>query len=154
LVSIGHLDELGLSTTFAEGYCTIQGMDGETIGCIPCSSRGLYRVVHDNESTHSVEDKWITVMELHRRMGHIAPSVAHRLAENGLVSGLKFDMSVDEGTFCECCVYAKATRKPIAKEREGERATELGALVYSDVWGPSPVATLGGQRYYVTFTDD
>ena len=25
LVSVGHLDELGLSTTFADGFCTIQG---------------------------------------------------------------------------------------------------------------------------------
>ena len=87
-------------------------------------------------------------------MGHIAPSVAHHLLEKGLISGLKFDESADEGTFCESCVYAKATRKPVAKVHEGEQATELGALVYSDVWGLSPVATLGGRHYYVTFTDD
>lgn len=54
LVSIGRLDEPGLSTTFAEGYCTICGTDSDTIGRIPCSSKGLYRAVHDNESTHSV----------------------------------------------------------------------------------------------------
>ena len=109
LVSIGCLDKLGLSTTFAEGHCTIHGMDGETIGHIPCSSKGLYRVVHDNESTHSAEDEQITVMELHHQMGHIAPSVARCLAENGLVSGLVFDDLKDKGTFCESCVYAKAT---------------------------------------------
>jgi len=57
----------------------------------------------------------ITVMELHRRMGHIAPSAARCLAEEGLVSGLKFDLSKDEPTFCESCVYAKATCKPIMK---------------------------------------
>ena len=32
LMSIGRLDELGLSTTFAEGFCTIKGSDGKTIG--------------------------------------------------------------------------------------------------------------------------
>ena len=42
LVSVGRLDELGLSTTFADGFCTIWGTDGETIGCIPRSTRGLY----------------------------------------------------------------------------------------------------------------
>ncbi|KIJ08749.1 hypothetical protein PAXINDRAFT_63122, partial [Paxillus involutus ATCC 200175] len=81
----------------------------------------------------------ITVMELHRRMGHISPSVARRLAENGLVSGLKFGMSADEPTFCELCVYAKAMRKPIAKERTGERATDFAGEVHSDLWGPAPV---------------
>ena len=93
-------------------------------------------------------------MEFHRRMGHIAPSVARRLAEQGLVSGLKVDTSKDEPTFCESCIYGKATRKPIAKEREGPRAESIGDIVFSDVWGPAPVATLGGKRYYVTFTDD
>ena len=96
----------------------------------------------------------LTVMELHRRMGHISPIVARRLAENGLVSGLKFDLSKDEPTFCEACVYAKATRKPIAKERVGERAMEFGAKVHTDIWGPAPVETIGGWRYYITFTDD
>ena len=77
-------------------------------------------------------------------MGHISPIVAHHLAENRLVSGLKFDLSKDEPTFCEACVYAKATRKPIAKERVGECAMEFSAEVHMDVWGPAPVETIGG----------
>lgn len=54
LVSIGCLDEPGLSTTFGEGYCTICGTDGDTIGRIPRSSKGLYHTIHDDKSTHSV----------------------------------------------------------------------------------------------------
>ena len=27
-------------------------------------------------------------------------------------------------------------------------------LVHTDLWGPSPVASLGGSRYYITFIDD
>jgi hypothetical protein len=30
----------------------------------------------------------------------------------------------------------------------------LSEEIHSDVWGPSPVPSLGGRRYYVTFTDD
>jgi hypothetical protein len=26
--------------------------------------------------------------------------------------------------------------------------------IHSDVWGPSPVTSIGGRKYYVTFTDD
>ena len=44
--------------------------------------------------------------------------------------------------------------KPIVKIREGEWSKEVGALAWSDVWGPTPIETLGGRRYYVTFTDD
>ena len=27
-------------------------------------------------------------------------------------------------------------------------------MVHTDVWGPSPVSSLGGFRFYVTFIDD
>ena len=56
--------------------------------------------------------------------------------------------------FCKSCIYAKATRKSVAKEREGNRAENFGAEVHSDLWGPAPVATKGRKRYYVTFIDD
>ena len=153
LMSIGRLDELGFLTTFTEGFCTICGTDGETIGRIPRSTRGLYRVVWEHDTANTTSEH-ITVMELHRRFGHIAPSVACQLTTRGLVSGLIFDDSKDDSTFCESCVYGKATRKPIAKECEGERAEHVGNVVWSDIWGPSPMPTLGGRCYYVTFTDD
>jgi len=154
LVSIGRLDECGYTTTFGDGKCTIRDSTGDEIGHIPRSGKGLYKVVHDDgESSFAITEK-LTIMELHRRMGHIAPAVAKKLVDNGLVTGVRLDTSADEPIFCESCIYAKATRKPVAKEREGERASVFGGEVHTDVWGPAPVATLRGRRYYVTFTDD
>ena len=75
LVSIGRLDELRLSTTFAEGFCTIRGSEGEMIGQIPCTSKGLYCIVHEHETANAAGET-MTVMELHQCYGHIAPSVA------------------------------------------------------------------------------
>jgi hypothetical protein len=77
-----------------------------------------------------------------------------RLAEHGLVSGLKVDLSTDEPTFCESCVYAKAKRKPIEKERQGEHAKDFAGEVHTDLWGPAPVETYGGCRYYISFIND
>ncbi|KIM52709.1 hypothetical protein SCLCIDRAFT_1223525 [Scleroderma citrinum Foug A] len=106
------------------------------------ASSAIPRVIHepDHGSSNAVTER-ISVMELHCRLGHISPAVAKRLAESGLISGLKIDLSANEPTFCESCVYAKATRKPIAKERIGERAEEF-AEVHTDVWSPAPVETL------------
>jgi hypothetical protein len=33
-------------------------------------------------------------------------------------------------------------------------APSFSAEVHTDLWGPSPVASLGGHKYYITFTDD
>jgi hypothetical protein len=155
LVSIGRLDELGYSATFTDGKCILRDSCDDVIGEIPKSDRGLYRVVHlPGGNSVNAATETVTVMELHRRMGHIAPSAARRLAEQGLVSGLKFDLSKDEPTFCESCVYAKATRKPIVKARQGERATEFAQEVHTDLWGPAPMPTINGRRYYISFTDD
>ena len=41
--------------------------------------------------------------------------------------------------------FSKDGREPKAAKLE---------LVHTDVWGPSPVTSLGGSRYYVTFIDD
>ncbi|PPR00726.1 hypothetical protein CVT24_000950 [Panaeolus cyanescens] len=38
--------------------------------------------------------------------------------------------------------------------REGDRAKEFGDEVHSDLWGPAPVETLRGKKYYVSFIDD
>jgi len=46
------------------------------------------------------------------------------------------------------------TCKEIWKEHKAPLADVLGMEVHSDVWGPSPIPSLGRRRYYVTFTDD
>jgi IS30 family transposase len=63
-------------------------------------------------------------------------------------------MPSGETFFCESCVYAKATRKPVAKEREGQCASSFGEEIHTDLWRPAPVTTIRGRKYYVSFTDD
>ncbi|THH06822.1 hypothetical protein EW146_g9493 [Bondarzewia mesenterica] len=158
LVSIGWLDELGYSTTFANGQCTITDPDGEKVGTVPRTQRGLYRVIHKDPSEPGYEAnaavESLSVMELHRRMGHISPGVAKWLVMNSFVTGIRLDTSSNEPIFCESCVYAKAKRRPIAKTREGDCVAVFGGEVHTDIWGPAPVAMICGCRYYVSFTDD
>jgi hypothetical protein len=42
----------------------------------------------------------------------------------------------------------------IKPERQAPPATSFGEEVHSDVWGPSPDNSIGGKRYYITFTDN
>ena len=154
LVSVGRLDENGFSANFSGGRCTIMGPDGERVGEVPKNPHGLYCVDHELESASAAEEV-LTLDQLHHRLRHISPDVVKRLAQNGFITGLRLESTVTgKEFFCESCVYAKATRKPVVKAQKGERATEFGGEVHSDLWGPAPVATKGGKRYYVMYVDD
>ena len=154
LVSVGRLDEKGFEITFSGGKCTIKGPNGQRFGAVP-KTKGLYRVAHDEPESAHVADEELTLDQFHRRMGHISTGVARRLVDKGFVTGVRLEPTPSgDPFFCESCVYAKATRKPVPKVREGERATKFGDEVHSDLWGPAPIETKGGRKYYITFTDD
>jgi hypothetical protein len=55
---------------------------------------------------------------------------------------------------CNACEYGKAHRKPIKKEHKALKAAKIGAEVHSNIWGPSPVQTMGGREYNSTYTDN
>ena len=40
------------------------------------------------------------------------------------------------------------------KMREGVRADVFDGEVHSNVWGPAPVKSKGGKKYYITFIDN
>ena len=33
-------------------------------------------------------------------------------------------------------------------------STNIFDLIHSDIWGPSPISSIGGSRYFVVFIDD
>ena len=79
-------------------------------------------------------------MELHRRMGHIAPESARALIKEGRITGVKLNPTSREST-CDHCIYAHATRQPVPKVREGPPSLYYGEEIHTDVGGPTHVAT-------------
>ena len=151
LVSLGALDALGYRIAIGGGHLEIKSRGGERLALIGRTPRGLYRVSHEGEACYAVEI--VSVMELHRRMGHIAPASARKLVTDGLVTGIALDSSSRE-EHCEACIYARATRQPVPKLRVSTQAKAFGDEIHTDVSGPAEVATRAGRRYFVTYTDD
>ena len=54
---------------------------------------------------------------------------------------------------CESCQFAKHHRLS-SSPRVNKRASAPFELVHSDVWGPCPVMSKTGFKYFVTFVDD
>ena len=88
-------------------------------------------------------EKW------HRRFGHAGAYRMKRI--NTCVEGIDCVLHPD-GADCSACLHSKMIRVQnksaiLTAKRPLER-------VYSDIWGPYQVDTLGGNRYFVTFSDE
>ena len=151
LVSLGALDAEGYHMSITEGYLEILDPDGQRLGKVMRTPRKLYRVNHASESANAVEV--LTLMELHRHLGHIATSSARKLVESGAITGVKLDSSSKESP-CDACIFLRATRHAIPKVRVSPPAQNFGDEVHTDVWGPSRTPTKQGRHYFISFTDD
>ncbi|KAE8720675.1 V-type proton ATPase subunit G3 [Hibiscus syriacus] len=85
----------------------------------------------------------------HQRLGHMSKKRMKTLFSKGKLLDLK---NVDVG-LCEDCIFGKQKKVSFAKIGKTPKAEKL-KLVHIDVWGPSPVPSLAGSLYYVTFIDD
>lgn len=133
------------------GYIT----DKEQIGKIR-EKKGLYQVymIHLGEEAGAAGTREsLSINELHHCLGLVSRECAKLLITKGLVEGVTLDKK-SEPTICESCECAKGTRKVVVKVREGEGCKAISEEVHLDLWGPSPVKSLGRKRYYISFTDD
>ena len=85
----------------------------------------------------------------HRRLGHMSKKGMKMLLSKGKLPELK---SIDFD-LCESCILGKQKNVSILKTGKTPKAEKL-ELVHTDLWGPSPVASFRGSRYYITFIDD
>ena len=85
----------------------------------------------------------------HYKLGHMSEKWMKMLQLKGKLPKLK---SVDFN-MCESCILGKQKKVSFLKTGRTSKVEKL-ELIHIDLWGPSPVASLGGSRYYITFIDD
>jgi hypothetical protein len=70
VVSIGRIAQAGYSVSFEDNHCKIKkGPEEHTIGNIPASGNGLYKVEHTLSACAVLEK--VNILTLHRRLRHI-----------------------------------------------------------------------------------
>ncbi|XBI69219.1 hypothetical protein VPH35_048321 [Triticum aestivum] len=82
---------------------------------------------------------------MHYRLGHLSFQALGRMFPSQVKNYCK------EKLLCDVCELAKHTRTNYPSSNE--RSKIPFDVVHSDVWGPSVVTALTGDRYYVTFID-
>ena len=88
----------------------------------------------------------------HRRLGHLNEFQLREMASHDLVKGMNIPKST-RISFCEKCVEGKMSKKTFKSVGEIRSVRKL-QCVHSDVCGPMPTQSIGGNKYFVTFIDD
>jgi transposase InsO family protein len=95
-------------------------------------------------------DRPISLKEGHELYGHLNLSTLKEMDRRNLL-GWRLKPN-DKMDFCETCLESKITRSRIPKTSNKEYR-RVGELIYSDIWGPSPIQSYNNCRYVVTFID-
>jgi hypothetical protein len=115
---------------------------------------------HREYHPFNVQHSTITVTKhasfptFHQRLEHVSPTAIHSLVPYQAIEGVQLIDNTSSTFLCNSCNYAKTMHKAIHPKHTALPTTAFSKKVHSDVWGPSPVHSLGGMCYYVTFTDD
>lgn len=84
----------------------------------------------------------------HQRLGYMSEKGMKMLSKGKLPKLKSINLDIYES-------YILGKQKMVSFLKTG-RTPKAGKLelVHTDLWGPSPIASLGGSRYYITFIDD
>jgi hypothetical protein len=151
LLSVGQLTELGLNLFFSSRGCLVQdSRTGQIVGTARKVGR-LFELTSLHFLSSSVSTPVIAAsasIELwHSRLGHVSLPRIQTLVSRGLLG------SVSSSPFdCMPCQLGKQPTLPF-NNSESIASTTFD-LIHSDVWGPSPVPTVGGSRYFVIFVNE
>jgi transposase InsO family protein len=89
----------------------------------------------------------------HSRLGHLSWDSIEEMERKQLVRGLPAGLHRDKDKDCYTCREMKSTKLPF-RARKVQRTEEILGTVHSDICGPISPISVGGHRYFATFTDD
>jgi hypothetical protein len=148
LLSVGQLTELGLNLFFSSRGCLVQdSRTGQIVGTARKVGR-LFELTSLHFPSSSVSAPVIAAsasIELwHSRLGHVSLPRIQTLVSRGLLG------SISSSPFdCMPCQLGKQPALPFNNSESIASATF--DLIHSDVWGPSPVPTVGGVKIFCYF---
>jgi hypothetical protein len=144
------VSESNATTIYCGDYIALKAYDHPIVG-IPCyQSAAVGTAFAAFTNTTEAAELW------HQRFGHLGYANMIKLARHEMVDGLP----VSAGAFgdhigkenCDACAIGKLIKSPFYPAVHKARAA--GELLHTDVCGPIQPDTAGGNKYFMTVTDD
>ncbi|PKU79458.1 Retrovirus-related Pol polyprotein from transposon TNT 1-94 [Dendrobium catenatum] len=108
---------------------------------------GLYKISFPQDDSHAALTTTSSSIPWHSRLGHPHPETLSVLARQ--FPDLAF---VKQTNYCDSCNKAKSHK--IFFNKSISVTSKPFDLIHTDVWGPAPLISLDGFRYYIIFIDD
>jgi hypothetical protein len=113
------------------------------------NKNGLYQFFHsaNKPPASAMVGERVSESQWHSRLGHPALKVVRRVLSS-------FHLPVassKDSMVCPACLSSKSTQLKFSAS--SSIATCPLELIYTDVWGPAPVLSRSGSKYYVSFLD-
>ncbi|GAA0173161.1 transmembrane signal receptor [Lithospermum erythrorhizon] len=157
LLSVGQLQEKGLSIVFKNGKCCVfHPTRGEIVQTNMKANR-MFMLISEVQICSDAEGGCLqaTVREntelWHQRLGHLNYKSLCNLQGKKMVTGMP--EIKNDGLVCTHCLSGKQTRVSIPKEATW-RASKPLELIHSDLCGPITPTSNSGKRYFLSFIDD
>ncbi|KAJ9544458.1 hypothetical protein OSB04_024165 [Centaurea solstitialis] len=145
LLSVSRITRtLNCSVKFFPDFCVFKDLLTKKIIGRGREADGLYIFEHQ-PSRSLASSNPSSPLEVHCRLGH--PSLQN-------LKKLCPEFSSLSSLLCESCQFSKHQRIYLSPRVCNKRASSPFVLVHSDVWGPCPVTSKLGFKYFVTFVDD
>jgi hypothetical protein len=157
LMSLSRFDDNGGELEVKGGVCWLKDKGRKIVGK-GYKHQKLYllaarAILLGQERTNYASTTKLTWDQWHRRYGHVSITSLRQLEKEGLVTGLAIDQSSFPSKTCDACTQAKQAHQPFPQEAEN-RSKVPGERIMSDVWGPARIMSIGGWKFYISFTDD
>lgn len=156
LLSVRYSTQHGLEFKFCKDRCVID-RDGHTVASAPCLGDEVYYL-----TGRSPQAKALTAHQIkespqlwHQRFGHLGYDNLARLTTMAIgikTTAEEFKSTNEDGDLCEPCALGKQHRSPF--KASSSMTTRPLELIHTDVCGPMPLTSLGGNNYFVTLLDD
>ena len=153
LLSISQLSDKGYKVIFDSTSCMIKDIKSE-IKLIGKRVNNIYMISLDDMS-HSLkclvcenDDPWLW----HKRLAHIHMDHLNKLVKHDLVFGLP-KLKYVKDKMCDACQMGKQTKVSFKPKNVVSTDRPL-QLLHMDLFGPSRIASFGGNYYALVILDD
>ena len=153
LLSVSKLtNDFPLAVLFTDNKFIIQNLQTQKVVASGDRVDGLYVLKRGHHVFSAIINKHNLCNSFdiwHARLGHVSPQIISMLNKKGFLS---LTSILPNPSLCVSCQKAKSHKLsfPLSDSRS---QTVLG-LIHCDLWGPAPINSISGYRYYAIFIDD